>query len=247
MEKLLIRKHSDFVLRLDSQFNLIFIDMFNGVNYSFPIILDNELQLDLPANDDITKLLEGRISYIENETVHRFLNMINLSIVPFYWMLMKSARIDLFFDEKSLYVLDFKTGEYIVFNDKNISIQTFDKIYRNQVMNKEYAFINCKEELYIYVNDKIQNGVGHNGFINSEIKGFQKTQSEIEKEFLKNANSFNIKKALFLYEKLIRLKEQYLKEDHNLISEEVMEEISQTIDQIKLLIAKPPTYQIDEE
>ncbi len=252
MKNLLIRKYADYVLRLDRQFNLIFIDLISGkMNQepiSFPVVLQENLELYIPEdNYHLKDFLNNRIEYIEGKDVEDFLKIIKVDLIPFFLLLMKANKIDIFFNKTSLFVLDLKTDNYIIFNDKNMSIQVLDKIYRNQIMFKEAQFNACKEELYMYVRHKIQNGVGHNDFVNLEIKGYKHTEGEMEKEFLKSSQNFDIKRSLFLYESLIRLKEDYLNEDHSLISESELQEIYNIIDKIKELIAKPISYEICKE
>ena len=252
MKNLLIRKYADYILQLDRQFNLVFIDKVSGKTsketISFPVVMQDNLELYLPPDNYVIKdFLSNRIPYLEGKNVELFLNIIKVDLTPFFFMLMKTNRVDIFYDKTSLYVMDFKTDKHVIFNNKNMSINVLDKIYRNQMLFKEAQFNACKEELYMYVRNRIQNGVGHNDFVNLEIKDYKSTEGQMEKEFLKSSKDFDLKRSLILYENLIRLKEDYLNEDHSLISESELQEMVTIIEQIKQLIAQPVSYEVNKE
>lgn len=242
MKKILVRKHTDFKMKIDSNFNLVFLDMFTGEEYSYPIILEKNITIDIPdVYYDLIDFMNKRKPYLEGENINIFLNIIKMEITPFIWVLMKNAKIDVFFSKDSLYVVDFKTNKYIVFNNRNMSVKIFDKIYRNQIKASYSTYNDCKEELYTYVRNRIQNSIGHNEFVNNQMKDFKFIQNQMEKEFLKQQN-FDIKKALFLYEELIRIKENYLCENHYLLPQNVIDEIATTVEQIRILLSNPPKY-----
>lgn len=242
MKKILVRKYTDFKMRIDTNFNLIFTDMFTGEEYYYPVILEKNITLDIPdLYYDIIDFMNKKKPYLEGDNIEIFLKLVNTEITPFIWLLMKNAKIDVFFSKDALYVIDFEGDKYIVFNNKNMSVNIFDKIYRNQARGNNATYNDCKEELYTYVRTRIQNSIGHNEFVNAQMKDFKSTQSMMEKEFLKNQN-FDFKRALFLYENLIRIKENYLNENHYLLSQDVINEIASTVDQIRLLLNNPPTY-----
>lgn len=245
MKKILVRKHSDFDIKIDRQFNIIFTDKLKLENnrYSFPIVISDNVTLDVPEHYyDIIDFMNNKKEFLEGKDVDVFLCLVNLEITPFIWSLMKIAKIDIYFNKNNIYVVDFDSNKYIVFNNKNMSPRIFDRIYRNQVKNTDSIYISCKEELYAYVSDKIQNGIGHNEFINGQIENFKSTRNDIEDEFLKE-QQFDIKRALFLYENLIRIKENYLDEDHALLPESVILEISNTVERIRQLVNNPPVYE----
>lgn len=245
MKKILVRKHSDFDIKINRNFNIIFSDKMNlrMKEYSFPIVINDNITLNIPEGYyNIIDFMNYKKDFLTGNDVDIFLRCVNLEITPFIWLLMKTAQIDVYFNKNNLYVVDFETEKYIVFNDKNMSIKIFDKIYRNQVKNSDSVYATCKEELYGFVSEKMQNSIGHNEFINTQMKNFKVTQHDMEKEFLKT-QQFDIKRALFLYENLIRIKENYLDENHCLLPESVILEIANTIEQIRILLNNPPTYQ----
>lgn len=245
MKKILVRKHTDFDIKIDREFNIIFLDKLNldVKEYSFPIVLNDNVTLNIEETYyNIINFMNNKVEFLEGEDVDTFLRLVDLEITPFIWLLMKTASIDVYFNKNNLYVVDFDTEKYIVFNNKNMSIKIFDKIYKNQIKNLDSIYSSCKEELYVFVREKIQNGIGHNEFINVQMKDFKSTQNDIEKEFLKS-QQFDIKKALFLYENLIRIKENFLDEKHDLIPEHIIFEIAQTIQQIRLLLNNKPNYE----
>lgn len=242
MKKILVRKYTDYVIKIDTKFNMIFTDMFTGKEYSFPIIIGNNVVVDIPEyHYDIIDFMNKRKPFLEGENIDVFLKLIKMEITPFIWLLMKTSKVDVFFSKDAIFLVDFDTDKYIVFNSKNMSINIFDKIYRNQIRNDHSNYIDCKDDLYTFVRGRIQNGIGHNEFVNAQMKDFKSTQNQMEKEFLKNQN-FDLKKALFLYENMIRIKENYLNENHYLLSEEVINEIANTVDQIRSLLNNPPQY-----
>lgn len=245
MRKILVRKHSDFDIKIDRNFNIIFLDKMN-INmkeYSFPIVINDNVTLNIPEGYyNIIDFMNYKKEFLTGGDLDIFLRAVNLEITPFIWLLMKTAQIDVYFNKNNLYVVDFDTEKYIVFNNKNMSIKIFDKIYRNQVKNTDSLYANCKEELYCFVSEKMQNSIGHNEFVNTQMKNFKITQRDMEKEFLKT-QQFDIKKALFLYENLIRIKENYLDENHSLLPESVILEIANTVEQIRILLNNPPVYQ----
>lgn len=242
MKKILIRKHEDFEIKIDSSFNIIFTDKFSGKVERFPILLGEDTTLDIPdMYFDIIDFMNKRKPYIVGENVEIFLKLVNLEITPFIWLLMKNLKIDVFFNKGYLYIVDFDSEKYIVLNNKNMSIGIFNKLYGNQVKSNNAYYVECKEELYTFIRNRIQNSIGHNEIINCQMKDFKNTQSKMEKEFLKSTD-FDIKKALFLYENLIRIKEEYLNETHYLLSEETIGEIAYAVEQIRMLAKNPPNY-----
>lgn len=245
MKKLIVRKYEDFVVKIDRKFNIIFFDIFTQKEYVFPIILDDKVTLDIPENYfEIIDFMNDKVKFLMDNNIFLFLKLLKMEITPFIWVLMKNAKIDLFYSKDSLYVIDFDTEKYIVFNNKNMSVDIVDKMYRNQIMTDNSYYSECKDELYTFVRTKIQNGIGHNEFVNNQMENFKETQKEMEKEFLKNQH-FNIKNVLFLYEKLIRIREKYLDENNNLLPQEVIDEISKTVDTIRELIKSCPSYKTE--
>lgn len=242
MQNILIKKYTDYKMKIDNKYNLHFTDVSTEEDYSYPIILEKNITLDIP-NDyyNIIDFMNNKKPYLLGEDIYIFLKLIKIEITPFIWLLMKNAKIDVFFSQNSLYVIDFESDKYIVFNDKNMSIKIFDKIYRNQTHQTYSLYNDCKDELYIYIRERMQNSIGHNEIINKQMTNFKATQNQMEKEFLKNQN-FDIKKTLFLYEDLIRIKENYLNENHYLLSEEEINKIAETVKQIRLLLKNNPTY-----
>lgn len=246
MKKVLIRKYSDYGISVDSNFNMVFNDYFSGKIHSYPIVIDDSVTIDVPENYySILDFMNHQKEFLEGDDVYKFLHLIHVEITPFIWLLMKDLKIDIFFNQDSLYVVDFNSEKYIVFNGKNMSVDIFDKMYSHQFRTNNACYNECKEELYTFVSSRMQNSIGHNEFVNCQIEGFKSTKKQMESEFLKE-QQFDIKKALFLYENIIRIKERYLNEDHTLLSQEVIDEIANTVNQIRVLLNNPPTYTTDK-
>lgn len=233
MKILSISRIDDFDISIDSKFDICFKNKETGLDYSFPTILKDKVDIEIPeSNYNIIDFMNKRKKKLKNQDVFEFMKLINTNVTSYMWELMKIAKIDIFFDKEFMYVADFTKSKYIVFNNRNIDFKVFDRLYRRKfVTDKSSLYFECREELYGSVREKLSNAIAHNEIVNMHIKNFKSTLKELEDEFV-NPN-FSFIKILFLYESLIRMKENYLNENHCLLPLSVIKEIEDTLAAIR--------------
>lgn len=244
MEKVKIRKHSDFNLSINNDFELIIKDKQNET-YKYPIIIGEQLQIEVPEYMySINDFLANKKSELTEEDVTTFLKLAQINLTPFIWNLMQDIQLDFYLHLQDLYI---RSGDtYVVLNNRNIDLNIIDKLYK--VQDKPYigsTYKECMDDLYAFIRNKISNSIGHNEFINTQMKNFKDTEMELEKEC--RNDTYNFPKILILYEKLIRIKEKFLNENHYLMPQNEIDEIYDILQQIRALLkrSQPHKYHVE--
>lgn len=229
MKKIISKRNVDYDLFLSSNFHLSFF--LDERFYIFPIVIPNNTYVNIPSNEvNINNFLNRNKHMLENEDVNKFLDIINVDITPFVWGLMQQAGINIFIQNNNIFLR--KDETYIILNNKNIDIDLVNKITRSY-SNFDGLSSSLREELYLYLRGKIVNGIGHNELVNLQMSGYKYTLEIFEKEFLKSNEDFDLIECLFLYENLIRIKEQYLNQNYYLITQQELEELYHLLQLIK--------------
>lgn len=228
-----IFKNTDIKLFINEKFDIIIKDK-NNKHYIYPTILETKKTLIVPKHlKTINSFLNKQIKMLSGKNVDIFLSLVNLNLTPFIWNLMKDANIDLYLSKGHIFVRN--NDKYIILNSKNINQYTILKLYKAQGKTHVHSiYEESLQELHNFIRQKISNSIGHNQFVNSQIKNYELTEKNLELEFTNK--QYNFPKILFLYEKLIRMKENYLNENHFLVPEEEIEKQYQILQKIRELI-----------
>lgn len=233
MKKPKICKHSDFDISINNSFELLLKDNSPRV-FRYPLVVGEQLQIEVPEYMcSINDFLSNQKKELTGEDVKVFLRLAKINLTPFIWSLMKDKKLDMFMSNDDLYI--FYGDTYVVLNNQNIDFSIINRLYR--VQNKPHVgstYQECMEDLYTYIRNKISNSIGHNDFINIQMKNYKETEMELEKE--SRSDQYNFVKMLALYEKMIRIKEDYLNENHYLMPQQEIEEIHRILQQIRALL-----------
>jgi hypothetical protein len=202
--------------------------------YSFPLIIEDALDITVPDNMPIINdFLSGKVSAIHGEDAISFLHISNIDIVPFIWLMMLNGNLDIYWDHADIYIRF--DHDYIILNGQNIDTNTIEQLYKIQnKTNYNGVFKELSDGLFTYIKNKIANGIVTNDIIKMEIKSFKDYETELDNEFLKNNVDFP--KILFLYEKMIRLKEKYTDERFYLKPQEDMDNYFAAVIKIRDII-----------
>lgn len=228
-----IFKNTDIKLFINEKFDIIIKDK-NDKHYIYPTILEAKKTLIVPKHlKTINSFLDKQIKMLSGKNVDIFLSLVNLDLTPFIWNLMKDANVDLYLSKGHIFVKN--NDKYIILNSKNIDQYTMLKLYKAQdKTHVRSIYEESLQELYNFIRQKISNSIGHNQFVNNQIKNYELTEENLEFEFTNK--QYNFPQILFLYEKLIRMKENYLNENHFLVPEEEIEKQYQILQKIRELI-----------
>ncbi|QUH22049.1 hypothetical protein [Alkaliphilus sp. B6464] len=233
LKRLKIRKYSDFNVMINNRFEIIFYNNF-GERHVFPLIIDESLEIKVPKYmHSINNFLNGHIDVLHGKDALKFLKFAKIDIVPFVWMIMQEGNLNIYWNHSDIYIKN--QNEFIVLNSKNINLAIIERMYKTQ--NKTYLngiYRECLDELYTYIRKKISNSIVHNDIIKLEIDRFKDIEKELESEFLND--EYNFSKMLFLYEKLIRLKEKYTNEQFFLKPLRDIDEIYEKIQKIREIL-----------
>ena len=233
MNDLRIGKYNDFDISINSNFELVIKDNQPPV-CRYPLVVGNQLQVEVPEHmHSINDFLAGYKQELTGEDVKTFLRLAQINVAPFIWSLMQDKGLDIFINKKDLYIHSGNT--YVVLNNQNMDFNIINRLY--QVQGKPHSnatYCECQDDLYTYIRNKISNSIGHNDFINIQIKDYKKTEMELEKECRKE--HYDFPKILMLYEKLIRIKEDFLNENHHLMPQKEVDEIYHILQQIRVLL-----------
>lgn len=233
MVKIKICKHTDFDISISNDFELILRDQKNQI-YKYPIVIGNQLQIEVPEHlYSINDFLSHRKNKLTGKDVSIFLNLAHINLTPFIWNLMQETQLDFFVNKHDLYIRNGDT--YVVLNNRNLDFGIIDRLYKAQ--NKPHVgstYQECMDDLYAFIRNKISNSIGHNEFINTQMKNYKDTEMELEKEC--RNETYNFPKILILYEKLIRIKEKFLNENHFLMPQREIDEIYEILQQIRALL-----------
>ena len=238
-----VSKYSDYRITLDNNFRLIFNNN-KGDIYSFPVIIDKNIEIFVPEYEyKIHSFLQKKCIELEGDDVTEFLKIIKTDIAPFIWLFMQQAHIDVFLFSSTMFVVNSDRTKYIVLNNKNMDLSIFDRLYRNK-KHSDSLLYECKEQLCNYVQDKVNNSIGHNDFVNNEIKNYKEIDKALNN--LLSVQEINFIEVLFKYENLIRLKEDYLMENHNLMPHKEIERIYEMLRQIRGLLLSNLQYEVTQ-
>lgn len=229
-----IRKNSDYNIMLTSRFELVIYNSYEE-RYEYPILVSNELVLDVPPNHtNIENFLNKNSQFLHGLDVLDFFKFAKIDLTPFIWMMMADGDIDIYWNAKELYIKYAK--DYIVLNSKNIDMKIVDRLYKTQ--DKDYInsmYTECMEDMFEYIRRKIANSIVHNDFYKSNLENFKDLESHIEKEYQKK--DYNFAKILFFYEKMIRLREKFAKDNmFHLVSEEEINELYMMLQKIREIV-----------
>jgi len=244
MGKVKIRKQSDFDISINRNFELIIKSKQNEI-CRCPVIIEKQLQIEVPEHlYSINDFLNNKKDQLTKEDTAIFLKLAKINLTPFIWQLMHDISLDFYLNMHDLYVRSEET--YVVLNSRNIDLSIIDRLYK--VQDKPYigsTYKECMDDLYTFIRNKISNGIGHNEFINTQMKNYKDTEKELEKEC--RSDIYDFPKILILYEKLIRIKENFLNENHYLMPQSEIDEIYNMLQQIRALLREPQShkYQVD--
>lgn len=244
MKRIKIRKDTDICATLNQYFELTIKCRNDDSIYQIPVIIDDNLSVNVPEHMYmIDDFLAGRRAELTDKYVFDFLRLAGISLVPFLWDYMSKTDLDIFWNKNDLYVR--YQEHYVVLNHKNMDMKIINKLYKSQDnMYPGAVYRECMDELYTYIRNKISNGIGHNQFINNQMKNFKETEQSLEREC--REDEFHFCKIMMYYERLIRIKEDFLNENHFLISQKEVDEIYEILLQIRQLLKsnKPHKYSV---
>lgn len=228
-----IRKYSDFNISVNKNFEIIIQDKENSI-CTYPIVIGKQLLVEIPEYMySIKDFLENRKDILVRDDAITFLKLANINLTPFIWELMKDVNLDIFLNSNDLYIRSKDT--YVVLNNRNVDLNIIHKLYKSQgKSNIGSIYKECMDDLYTFIRNKISNSIGHNEFINTQMKNYKDTEIELEKEY--QSNTYDFAKILILYERLIRIKEDFLKENHYLMPQSEIDEIYNILQQIRALL-----------
>lgn len=233
MKSLKISKYSDLNVTINKNFELIITDK-KLEECKYPLIIGKDLKIVVPEYMySINDFLSNRKDELTGNDVAAFLKLAQINLTPFVWKFMQDKEIDIFIYKNDLHVCYQDT--YVVLNNRNMDFHIINRLYN--VQEKPYmhsAYQECQEDLYAYIRNKISNSIGHNEIINIQMKDYKKTEAELEMECRKKV--YNFPKILILYEKLIRIKENFLNENHYLIPQGEIDEIYVILQKIRNLL-----------
>jgi len=244
MRKIKIRKSTDFDISINRDFELVIENDLNEV-CSYPIVISNQLQVEVPEYMyTINDFLQNKREKLLKEDALTFLKLAKINLTPFIWELMKDIDLDFYINSYDLYI---RSGDiYVVLNNRNIDLNIIDKLYK--VQTKPHigsTYKECMDELYTFIRNKISNSIGHNEFVNIQMKNYKDTEMELEKEC--QSDTYDFPKILVLYEKLIRIKENFLNENHYLMPQSEIDEIYNILQQIRALLKSSQSYKYNVE
>lgn len=239
MREIRIQKNTDFDISINRNFELVMVNKQNDV-CRYPIVIDKQLQVEVPEYMySINDFLQNKRDKLSKEDAFTFLKLAKINLTPFIWELMKDINLDFYINSNELYIRNEDT--YVVLNNRNIDLNIIDKLYKAQ--GKPHiisTYKECMDELYTFIRSRISNSIGHNEFINTQIKNFKDTEMELEKEC--QSDEYDFPKILVLYEKLIRMKEDFLNENHYLMPQSEIDEIYNILQQIRVLLRNSQPY-----
>ncbi|MFW6024877.1 MAG: hypothetical protein ACOCRX_00900 [Candidatus Woesearchaeota archaeon] len=216
-----------------------------GTQFTYPVVLDSKMNVIIPNKYvNLHKFLQQELNRLGKKDTLLMLSLFKLDLRSFLITFCINNEIDIFINKNEYYV-QYNNAFYYL-NTKNMDENIIKEIMKNDNWDNEEYAKDIKNDLFAFVRGKIIHSLGSNEFINKEIKNFKETQLQLEREFSKP--EFNIPRILAFYEQLIRLREEYLHENHDLLPKKTVREISTTMKKIRSILKKAnSTVTVKEE
>lgn len=240
-----VRKSKDIKIAVDKDLHIRF---YEGEEFSkFPIIISEIEELKIPKEDIlINRLFKKEVSLIDGNDAYRLMKYLNMDLTPFIWLMMIERDIDLYQDRNELHVKS--DNSFISLSNKVVDLSLIDRLYTCQNRNSYYGVYNeINSELGAFIRKMISNKIFYSDLIKKESPEFKRMERNIETAIF--SKEMNFPKILFLYENLIRFKEDFIKQHYDMKPKEDIELYYKQLKEIRRLVSEyhKIIYSIEEK